>query len=218
MLRKTLLGALAVVAMTLAIPSMAQATLGTPVPTLPSGVDPAHIADLDGNPVSAHATLSGSLTISSAVLVVCDYHVVIDFNSDGTSAVTSFTASNCVVQGAAGAICSVMYTATDLAWGDRLGFDTYVGTFRDYISVSQDMTISGPNCPISGIWTETASLFPEISVSGSSITAHFWDNSGPEISTGTIVGPLGTRTIEGTLSGTLTSDEADAFQLVNTGA
>ena len=217
MLKKTLLG-VAVAVVALAIPAMAHAT---DVPTLPSGVDPAHLADLDGNPVSAQATLTGSLRTQGAVGIVCDHHAVIDFYSDGTSAVTSFTTSNCVVQGAAGAVCSVTFTATDLSWGDRLGFDTRAGinVFRDYINVSHDFTFSGASCPVAGTYVESGTLYPEIEITGGdTITAHFWDNSGPEVPTGTLSGPIGSRTIEGTLSGTLTSDEAESFQLANTGA
>jgi len=221
MLKKTLLGVMAVAAMALAIPSMAQATdTGTPIPTLPTGVDNAHIADLDGNPVNADVTLTGSLRLTGAVAIVCDNHVVIDIHDDGTSDVTSFTVTNCIVQGAAGAVCSAAIGGTNLPWGDKLGFDTRAGinVFRDYVNVSFDLTLSGANCPITGTFSETGTLFPEVEITGGdTITAHFWDNSGPEVSTGTVSGPLGSATVEGTLSGTLTSDETDAFQLVNTG-
>ena len=110
MLKKTLLGVMAVAAMALAVPAMAQAS--TPVPDLPSGVDPAHLADSENNPVSSHATVSGQLTLSGGLNILCDNHVTISINADGTSSVTTFDVTNCVVEGPAGAVCSASIAGT----------------------------------------------------------------------------------------------------------
>lgn len=212
MLKKTLLGVMAVAAMALAVPAMAQAS--TPVPSLPSGVDPAHIADSLGNPVSSHATVSGRLTLGGALTIHCDNHVSININADGTSEVTTFDVTNCV---ATGVNCPVTITGTNLNWGDRLGFDTTNGVFRDYVNVSFNLTL-GPPCPIQGTFPEAGTLFPEVSISGMTITAAFHNGAGSDPQTGVVSGPLGSATVDGTLSGTITSDETDDdLQLVNTG-
>jgi len=212
MLRKTLLGVMAVAVVAFAAPSMAQATTLLPAPSLPSGVHPAHIADTDGNPVSAHAEITGSVTIAGAVDITCDVHARINFDNTGVSDVTDFTVTPCIVQGPAGAVCSATLTATNLYWGNRLAYGTSPGGFRDYVNVSFNLTLSGASCPAAGTYPETGTLFPDISLSGGGTSFSMTFTT----STGTVSGPLGSATFSGVLSGALTSDEADSLQLVAT--
>jgi len=195
MYRKLLLPTLAVVALVMIVPSIATATA---VPDLPSNAHQAYIADGGGNPEGGTFTLSGAISINGAHTLSCSStDMTIDFFDDGTSAVTGYSATSCVIAGFPS--CTVTTSATSLGWGDRFGYDTSVGAFRDYINVSFDITFSQglPTCPYpAGTYPKTGTLSPTISISGGVLTATFGSGSGG------LSGPLGTETWGGSLSST----------------
>jgi len=201
MSNKILLAALAATFIAMTAPAMASAS--TPVPDLPSGVHQAYLADSDGNPTEGTVTLTGSLNTVGALTKTCDIHAVIDYYEDGTTAVTSFTATNCVIQGALGSRCTVATTPTNLSWGDRFGFNTSDGKFRDYVNVDVDTELTQvpgqPPCPVTGTFTFHGTLSPEISISGSVLSMTFGSGSG------SVTSVIGTQTWNGTLSGTVPS-------------
>jgi len=202
--KKILLGVLAAATLALAVPSMASATLGTPVPNLPSGVDQAYLADGLGNAENGTVTLTGNLNLVGAVTINCDNHVVIDYFDDGTTAVTDFTTSNCMVAAPLTDRCNATVTATNLDWGDRFGYNTSQGVYRDYVNVHFDVTLTngaGGPCPVTGTFSETGTLSPALSISGDVISANFDSGSG------SVSSPLGTATVNGTLTGTLPTDD-----------
>jgi len=199
----TLLATLAATTLWLAAPPLASAR--TPIPDLPSGVDQAYFADSLGSPENGTVTLSGALNLVGAITITCDTDVSIDYFDDGTTAVTAFAASSCMVfEPLLTDRCTITTTATNLSWGDRFGYSTSESVFRDYINVSIDVTFangpSGP-CPVTGTFPETGTLSPMISISGDVLNMTFGAGSG------TVSGPLGSANWQGTLTGTLpTSD------------
>jgi len=203
MRNKILLALLATTAVAMAAPAVATATLGTPIPDLPSGVDQAYLADSDGNPTSGSVTLTGQLNLVGVLTITCSTHLVMDYSDDGTTAVTSFTASNCWVAGVHTPRCEITIAAQNLDWGDRFGYSTSDSTFRDYINVHFDMTLANTPpqlpCPVTGTFTHHGTLYPTLSISGSTLSATFGSGSG------SVTSPLGTATVAGTLSGTLPS-------------
>jgi len=129
--------------------------------------------------------------------------MVMDYFDDGTTAITGFSASNCMVMGSFTGRCAATIVATNLSWGDRFGFDTNSGNYRDYINVDLDLTltqISPPTlCPIVGTFTEHGTLSPQLEISGNTLSATFGSGSG------SVTSPLGTATVTGALTGTLPS-------------
>jgi len=195
MSKKLLLTTLTAAALALAAPAMASAT---DVPDLPTNVDQAYLADVDGNPENGSFTLSGRLTMVNSVTISCDHHLTIDFFDDGTSAVDSFTLTNCVIFGFPG--CTATWTATNLDWGDRFGYDTTAGAFKDYIDISTDVTI-GSGCPVTGTFPWHGILSPTVSVTAGTITYTFSGSS-----SGSIISPIGQETWTGTLTGSVGAD------------
>jgi len=187
--KNTLLATLAVAACTLAAPAVAAATT---VPSLPSGIDQAYIADGDGNPESGTMTLTGQVQRSTGgVTITCNHHAEIDFDDDGTTAVTSFSTSGCTSNVPT---CSVSVFTTNLNWGNRFGYDPVAGTFHDYINVSASVTLSGPACPVPGTFPSSGTLFPVIDITSGVLTMAF------SASTGTLTNSVGPETWIGTLT------------------
>jgi len=197
---KILTATLAAAAMGLAIPAMASATA---VPNLPLSADQAYIADSGGFPENGTVTVTGTISMNGAVTLGCQISATIDYFDDGTTAVTAFTATPCMVYGAAfTSNCALVVNPTSLDWGDRFGYDTDDSTFRDYINVSLDTIITDgptPPCPIKGTFGKTGILSPTLSVSGNVLSMTFGSGSG------NLTGPTGSETWSGTLSGTLPS-------------
>jgi len=191
MYKKTLLVLVAAATCALAMPSIASATA---IPNLPADVDQAYIADGDGNPESGTFTLQGTLTVnrSTGLTWGCSYDTTVDFSDDGTTAVTAFSATGCSTNVPG---CTLTTSATGLSWGDRFGYDTTSGLFRDYINVATDATL-GSGCPFSGTFAQSGLLSPTIAISGGVLTATFGPGSG------FVTGPLGIETYSGTLTST----------------
>jgi len=199
--KKILLGVLAAAALAMAAPSMASATttLGTAIPALGANDDQAYIADGDGNPEDANITASGTLNLVGGVTIVCSNNIQVTVNSDGTATVGTFTPSGCTVTGFPS--CSVAIDAENLDWGGRLVYDTgsSPNTYKLRVNVAFNVTFLSPtpNCPVTGTFTESGTLSPDIAVSGGSLTATF-TNPG----SGTVSSPLGSAGVTGTLTST----------------
>ena len=192
MYKKPLLVVLAAVACALTAPTIASATA---IPDLPTGVHQAYIADADGTPESGSITLAGPLTLNSStgLVVSCANTMALTFADDGTTAITAYNPTGCTTNVPG---CTASTTATNLNWGDRFGYDTSSGTFRDYINLSLNVTF-GAGCPVSGTFSLTGQMSPVITISGGVLAATF---SGA--ASGSVTGPTGSQTWSGTLSST----------------
>jgi len=193
MYKTILLAALTVATLCLAAPTVASAS--TAVPNLPTGVDQAYIADGDGNPESGTFTLQGPLNINSStgLVISCANHATVTFADDGTTAITAYNPTGCTTNIPG---CTASTTATNLNWGDRFGYNTSSGTFKDYINLSYSMTF-GAGCPFSGTFIETGLLSPTIAITGGTLTATFSGGA-----SGSVSGPTGSKTWSGTLTST----------------
>ena len=191
MLKKHLLILMTMVAVAAASPAAATAT--TAVPDLPAGVHQAYIADGDGIPEFGQTALLGFMTMSMSIglNITCAMDMRMEFYDDGTTWIPSFDAYQCTttVPG-----CTATIKQGLGSWGDRFGYDTSSGSFKDYINVALDVTLHYPGCPVSGTFTETGLLSPTFSMSGGSATLTF-DGS----SSGTVSSALGTASFNGSL-------------------
>jgi len=199
-MRKKILVAFATAVVAAAVaPAMASAS--TLVPAVPTGDDQAYLADSGGNPTSGTAHVSGPLTLNGAASVDCSTNnFTVGLNSDGTGQVTAFSASGCSVTGFPN--CTVSVTPTDLNWGARLVWNNPSGPFRLYVNAKFHVNFAQgtPTCPApAGTYDDTGLLSPEVSFSGSTLSASFGAGSG------SVTGPLGTATVGGTVTGSLTS-------------
>jgi len=201
---KILVAVLATAALALAAPALASAATGTPAPNLPAGVHPACIANSNGECEHATITLSGNLTTTGPLTMSCRNDMTITFYADGTSDVTAWTGGQCAVAGFPG--CVVHTTATNLDWGDRLGYSTSDDTFRDYINVDVDTTFT-PGCPAPGTVTLSGIISPEITIAGGRMHAAF-----AGASSGSLSSVFGSQTVTGTL--TSTSGVSEDTQLI----
>jgi len=190
--------ATAVVAAAVA-PAMASAS--TAVPSVPFGDDQAYLADSGGTPTDGTAHIAGSLTLNGAATVDCStYNFTVDLDDLGTGQVTAFSASGCSVTGFPN--CTVSFTPTNLNWGARLVWNNPSGPYRLYVNMKFHFGYAQgvPDCPApAGTYDDTGLLSPEVSFSGSTLSATFGAGSG------SFSGPLGTATVGGTVSGSLTS-------------
>ena len=196
MRKHILLAALVAAAVALTAPATASAATGTPAPDLPAGVHPACIANADGECEHATIMLSGRLDTqsSSGVNISCTNDMTITFYADGTSDVTAFNPGTPCTTNIPG--CQVHTAATNLDWGDRLGYDTSDGTYRDYINADIDATFT-PGCPIVGTFTQSGLLKPEVTIVGGVMHVAF-----NGASSGILTSPLGTQTVTGSLTST----------------
>jgi len=189
--RKALLAALAATAVAMAGPAIASATDS---PELPSGVDQAYLADSDGNPENGSLTLVGTLSMTSGGTVTCNTDFTVDFFDDGTSTVSDWVLSNCVLVGAPS--CNVAVFPTQFSWGNRFGYDTSSGTYKDYIDIVTDFSL-GTGCPFTGTFSQQGVLSPTVSVASGTISYAFSSGSG------SLTSPFGPATWSGTLTGSV---------------
>jgi len=195
--KKIMVAFAAAVAAAAFVPAVASAA--TSVPDLPTNltlpVHQAYLADDEGNPEHATVNVEGPLTLNSStgLVIGCANTATVTINDDGTSEVTAFVPAGCTTNVPG---CTASIAATNLNWGDRLGYDTNSSSFKDYINVAFNVTL-GAGCPVSGTFTETGILSPTVAVSGGVLTATF---SGA--ASGSVTGPIGSATVSGTLTST----------------
>jgi hypothetical protein len=188
---------LAAVSVCLAIPAMASATS---VPSLPSGVDRAYLADEVGEPIGGSTTIEGSLVEDAYVDFSCDRALDLDWSVDGTGSVTGFEAINCTVSGFPNCDISVTAAAGSLPWGVRLGYDATAGVFRSYINSAYYYTLASgtPTCPApAGTYPESGVLKPALGIDDTTLVASFGFGSG------SLTGPLGSVSFSGEQTGTV---------------
>jgi len=196
--KKILVVALAVAAVAMVAPSPASATS---VPSLPSGVDQAYLADSNGDPQNGNVNLHGLLTLTGAATISCSVDTFsLDYFDDGTGAVNAFTTSGCSIAGFPN--CPIVVAATSLPWGARFGYDTSSSSYKLYANLSIDVIFSAaaPACPVAGTVPETGVLSPTANISGTALTAAFSGSA-----SGSLSGPLGSADYSGILTGTVPS-------------
>jgi len=183
-----------------ALPSTASATS---FPSLPSGGTQAYLADANGDPQNGSYTSTGSLTITGAVSIACNTSWDTDYFDDGTAEVTAFTASSCAMAGFPS--CTTSVTPTNQPWRTRVYWDG--ARFRSYKLIEYHVFVMG-SCPVpSGAYTSSGAVSPEVSISGTTHTTTFGSGSG----SGSVSGPLGSATIDGSLTGTVPSGSQYVF-------
>jgi len=195
MYKRILLAVLAAATLVLVAPGMANAATGTPAPNLPAGIDPACIGDGNGDCEEATIDFAGQLTTtsSSGIDITCQVTATITFHPNGTSDVTAFNFGTPCTTNLPG--CFVHHIATNLDWGDRLGYSTSDGKYRDYINANISVIFTS-GCPIVGTFSTTGVLSPTFDISGGVGTLNFGTGSG------SLSGPLGNVTFDGTLTST----------------
>jgi len=180
------------------LPAVASAT--TSDPGLGSGDTQAYLADSNGDPQNGSFTTSGALTITGAVSISCSsVSADTDYFDDGTGEGTSFSASGCAVAGFPS--CSVAVVGTNLGWFKRI-VRTIGALFRKryFAALHIFFNVGAPTCPApAGAYTSTGILTPAVSISGTTLTETYGTGSG------SMSGPLGSFTVDGTLSGTVPS-------------
>jgi len=204
MCKKILAAVLMTAAAAMFAPSMAGATS---VPSLPSGVHQAFLADSNGDPQSGSSTFTGPLTTTGSTSISCSNNAFgLDYFDDATTAITSFTASSCSVSGFPS--CPVTFAPTGLPWGGRLGYDTGTGTYKNYVNVFFDLTLgaAAPACPFAGTVPYTGVFSPTMSISGSTLSAPFSGSA-----SGTLTGPLGSFDWIGTITASVPSGSQFVF-------
>jgi len=207
MYKKLLLAVLAAAALALVAPSMASAATGTPAPNLPPGIDPACIGDGTGECEHATIDFAGQLTTTSSagIDITCQVTATITFHTDGTTDVTAFNFGTPCTTNLPG--CFVHHIATNLDWGNRLGYSTSDGKYRDYINANISVIFTS-GCPIVGTFSTTGTLSPTVDVSGGSASLTFGTGSG------FLSGPLGNVTFDGTLTSTDGVGDDTELQLI----
>jgi len=191
--KKSLLILMTAVAVAAAAPAVATAT--TFVPDLPSDVDQAYIADADGNPENGYIPMGGYLSLNSStgLVISCATSTNMWFYDDGTTWIPYFDTFQCNTNVPG---CYATIEQHLGSWGDRLGYDTFSSSYKDYINVSIDVTLHAPGCPVSGTFNETGVLSPTITVSGGYAYLTFSGSS-----SGSVSGPIGSATFSGTIFG-----------------
>ena len=197
-MRSILLAALAISSVAFALPAVASA--GTSDPGLATGDDQAYLADSNGDPQNGSATTSGALTLTGAATISCSsVSNDSDYSDDGSGVVNSYSTSGCAVAGFPS--CPVTVAPTNLGWFKRF-VRAATSIFRVRINISISITFGAgtPTCPVpAGTYPLAGILSPAVSISGTTLTESFGTGSG------SLSGPLGTATVDGTLTGAVPS-------------